>query len=194
MANFQGSLQDWRRYIDEKTRAVKDRKEGRAADPDTDGMAAADETRPDDPSVTASDEVEAILAKHKAIAEEINLGDAPVETPPAPLPPPTLIEAAEMFSRLPRHIQLLMQPARREVAQNSYKSKFTETREELIMRLLDPQLTLEETARILNVCPTTVRRYTNRGMLRQERTQGNHRRFRLSNVLEFLEKNGTPDL
>jgi excisionase family DNA binding protein len=86
-----------------------------------------------------------------------------------------------------------MRPTKGEVAQNSYKGQFAETREELIYRLLDPQLTLEETARILNVCPTTVRRYTNRGLLQQERTQGNHRRFRMSKVLEFLEAHGPAD-
>ncbi|MFQ6097085.1 MAG: helix-turn-helix domain-containing protein [Armatimonadota bacterium] len=63
-----------------------------------------------------------------------------------------------------------------------------ETREELIQRLLDPQLTLQETAKLLNVCPTTVRRYTNRGILRHTRTPGNQRRFRLSDVLEFMER------
>jgi len=63
----------------------------------------------------------------------------------------------------------------------------TETREELLNRLLDPVLTLEETARMLEVCPTTVRRYTNRGILPHERSKGNQRRFRLSSVLAFME-------
>lgn len=62
-----------------------------------------------------------------------------------------------------------------------------ETREELLARLLDPELTLEEAAQVLNVCPTTVRRYTNRGILPHFRTMGNQRRFRLSQVLAFLE-------
>lgn len=62
-----------------------------------------------------------------------------------------------------------------------------ETREELLARLLDPELTLEEAAQVLNVCPTTVRRYTNRGVLPHYRTIGNQRRFRLSQVLAFLE-------
>jgi len=82
---------------------------------------------------------------------------------------------------------LLSQIGSHDVAQNSYKSTFRETREELVQRLLDPPLTLEETARLLGVCPTTVRRYTNKGNLRHFRTTGNQRRFRLSDVLEFLE-------
>jgi len=63
-----------------------------------------------------------------------------------------------------------------------------ETREQLISRLMDPLLTLRETATLLGVCPTTVRRYTNRGMLNHFRTAGNQRRFRLSDVLEFMEE------
>jgi len=63
-----------------------------------------------------------------------------------------------------------------------------ETREDLIQRLLDPQLSLREVALLLNVCPTTVRRYTNRGVLNHFRTPGNQRRFRLSDVLDFMRR------
>lgn len=62
------------------------------------------------------------------------------------------------------------------------------TREHLIENLLDPVISLDEAAVILNVCKTTVRRYTNGGKLECIRTPGNQRRFRLSNVLEFLEE------
>jgi excisionase family DNA binding protein len=192
MPKFEGGLQEWRRYIDEKTRAVRDRREGRTA-VEEDDLPAIEE-----PEGAASDEVEAILAKHRAIADEIDQPAPAAAAPPAgPLPPggvdPSVVEAAAMFARLPRHIQYLMRPAGEEIAQNSYKSKFSESRDALILRLLDPQLSLEETARVLNVCPTTVRRYTNRGLLKQERTPGNHRRFRLSDVLAFLEEHGASD-
>jgi excisionase family DNA binding protein len=98
-------------------------------------------------------------------------------------------EAALMRERLPQHIDMLLRIPTNEVAQNSYKSPFRESREELVRRLLDPQLTLEEAARVLGVCPTTVRRYTNRGMLHCHRTPGNQRRFRMSDV-QFLEQFG----
>lgn len=78
-----------------------------------------------------------------------------------------------------------------EVAQKSYKIPFQESREALLQRLLDPELTLEETARLLDVCPTTVRRWTNKGVLRHFRTPGNQRRFRLSDVLEMMERRRT---
>jgi len=100
-------------------------------------------------------------------------------------------EVRSMWDKLPRHIQLLVGQPPSEVAQRSY-SVFKETREQLIARLLDPTLSLEEAARILNVCPTTVRRYTNRSLLRHFRTVGNQRRFRLSDVLAFLESSSNP--
>lgn len=97
-------------------------------------------------------------------------------------------EAEEKFGRLPRQLQSLLESAGDEVAQHSYKT-FRESRASLIQRFLDPPITLEEAARILNVCPTTVRRYTNRGILRHYRTAGNQRRFKLSEVLTFMESN-----
>jgi len=78
------------------------------------------------------------------------------------------------------------------VVEKPQRRSATETREDLIQRLLDPHLTLQETAKLLNVCPTTVRRYTNRGLLAHYRTPGNQRRFRLSDVLAFMERQGIP--
>ena len=126
--------------------------------------------------------------------------ELPVESKPAPKP--VVEHAAELkvepaktddvqanWDRLPRHLQTLFASSDKEVAQNSYKA-FKESREDLIQRLLDPTVSLEEAARILNVCPTTVRRYTNRGVLKHFRTAGNQRRFRLSDVLVFMEGQG----
>ena len=97
------------------------------------------------------------------------LGKAVKKMPAAPLPARPLNDAVPRPPRKGRG-------PRRE-----------ETREELLRRLVDPTLTLEETACILEVCPTTVRRYTNRGILPHERSAGNQRRFKLSSVLEFRE-------
>ena len=103
MSKYQGSLQEWRRYIDEKTRAVRDRKEGRAAVADEERAAASAEPM-EDTAQAASDQVEAILAKHRAIAEEINQPPpSPVTNPaaaaPAAMPDASIIEAAAMFAR-----------------------------------------------------------------------------------------------
>ena len=70
----------------------------------------------------------------------------------------------------------------------------TETREDLVTRLLDPTLTLREAALLLDVCPTTVRRYTNRGLLNCYRTPGNQRRFRLTDMLKFMERRDRENL
>lgn len=122
------------------------------------------------------------------------------------------LSAAELWAEVPRHVQTLLALGRmedeKETAQSSYKRPFQEKRIELIARLLDPILTLEEAARLLNVCPTTVRRYTNKGILNHYRKepdkdpdpQGNahlsdketrQRRFRLSDILTFLEAQQT---
>jgi excisionase family DNA binding protein len=108
---------------------------------------------------------------------------APDEAAATALPPALF----RVVPRLPKHWQLLLETPEEGVTQNSYKLPFKESRQDLVRRLLDPPLTLEEVARLLGVCPTTVRRYTNRGCLRHFRTPGNQRRFRLSDVLEFME-------
>jgi len=114
------------------------------------------------------------------------------------------LSAADMWADVPRHVQTLLALERieeKEIAQSSYKRPFAEGRLELIERLLDPILSLEDTARLLNVCPTTVRRYTNRGILTHYRKETERsgesnrlteretrqRRFRLSDILAFLE-------
>ena len=66
----------------------------------------------------------------------------------------------------------------------------TETREEIILRLLDPEMTLHEAAALLNLSKATVRRYTSIGKLHCSRTAGGQRRFRLSDLLTFLESGG----
>ncbi|MGC8862134.1 MAG: helix-turn-helix domain-containing protein [Armatimonadota bacterium] len=119
----------------------------------------------------------------------------PEKTPASAGPPPMTAEepqqqpseAEQKWARVPQHLRVLFDQEVEEVAQHSYKT-FKESRASLIERLLDPVVTLEDAARILNVCPTTVRRYTNRGILKHYRTAGNQRRFRLSDVLAFLEK------
>lgn len=63
----------------------------------------------------------------------------------------------------------------------------TETREEIIQRLLDPELTLHEAAGVLNISKATLRRYTDQGKVAYFRTAGGQRRFKLSDVLALLE-------
>ncbi|MGQ9791838.1 MAG: helix-turn-helix domain-containing protein [Armatimonadota bacterium] len=110
---------------------------------------------------------------------------APYTRSVRPVPPPQSIE--ELWRRVPKHVRLLVELGDDEVTQRYYDRRFKESRQELVEHLLNPSLTLEDTARLLGVCPTTVRRYTERGLLNHYRTPGNQRRFRLSDVIAFLE-------
>lgn len=68
----------------------------------------------------------------------------------------------------------------------------TETRDEIIQRLLDPELSVHEAAALLNVSKATVRRYTDSGKLACFRTAGGQRRFKLSTVLALFETGAGP--
>lgn len=99
-------------------------------------------------------------------------------------------ELRSMWEALPRHIEFLVSYFDDDITSNYYGGEFKESRNDLIKRLLDPELSLEETSRLLGVCPATIRRYTNRGWLAHHRTHGGQRRFRLSDVISFVDKHG----
>lgn len=138
------------------------------------------ETSPEPPSEEAAP---APVVSHTTRAKPAKR--APYTRSVKPVPPPQSIE--ELWQRVPKHVRLLVELGDDEVTQKYYDRRFKESRRELVERLLNPSLTLEDTARLLGVCPTTVRRYTERGLLNHYRTPGNQRRFRLSDVIAFLE-------
>ncbi|MBX3096192.1 MAG: helix-turn-helix domain-containing protein [Fimbriimonadaceae bacterium] len=94
------------------------------------------------------------------------------------------------LAELPNQIEFLGAYFTDDVTRHYYTSEFKESRTDLIRRLLDPELTLEEVSRLLGVCPATVRRYTNREWLNHHRTKGGQRRFRLSDVIGFVKNHG----
>jgi len=96
----------------------------------------------------------------------------------------------DVWARLPKNVEFLGRFFDDSVTANYYTGEFKESRQELIRRLLDPELNLEEVSRLLGVCPATVRRYTNRGWLDHHRTKGGQRRFRLTGVVKFVEEHG----
>ena len=136
----------------------------------------------EEPLVEESDEGEPELAEEAPVRLVPEAAAQPVSR--AQRGPARRRAAPARQAQLP----LELEPELAEAARRSA----TETREDLIQRLLDPHLSLQETAKLLNVCPTTVRRYTNRGLLAHYRTPGNQRRFRLSDVLAFMERQGIP--
>lgn len=89
---------------------------------------------------------------------------------------------------LPQHIQALANlPDETDESAASHYKRYKETRREMLDRLLNPVLNLEEAARLLGVCPASVRRYTDRGVLTHHRTDGNQRRFHLADVVAFIQ-------
>lgn len=96
----------------------------------------------------------------------------------------------DLLDNLPKYIDFLGSFYSDGVTSKYYQGDFKESRTDLIRRLLDPELNLEETSRLLGVCPATVRRYTNRGWLTHHRTKGGQRRFRLSGVVKFVDEHG----
>ena len=108
----------------------------------------------------------------------------------APEAPQIDPELQSTWETLPKSIEFLCSYYDDSVTANYYRGDFKETRNDLIRRLLDPELSLEETSRLLGVCPATVRRYTNRGWLTHHRTGGGQRRFRLSDIVKFVEVHG----
>jgi len=96
----------------------------------------------------------------------------------------------DLLEKLPKNIDFLGKFFTDSVTSHYYQGDFRESREDLIRRLLDPEITLEETSRLLGVCPATVRRYTNRKWLAHHRTKGGQRRFRLSDVVTFVQEHG----
>lgn len=108
--------------------------------------------------------------------------------PPKQTPIPEELE--DVMQLVPKNLRFLSTVYDDDVTQKYYSTEFREPREDLIRRLVDPELSLEDTARLLGVCPATVRRYTNRGWLKHHRTKGNQRRFRLSGIVRFVETHG----
>ena len=63
-------------------------------------------------------------------------------------------------------------------------------RKELFEKLSNPIISIENTATLLGVVKTTVRRWTNKGKLKCIRTPGGQRRFYLQDILEFINNGG----
>lgn len=166
-------MHEWRKYRDRQiSKVLKEAREAEAPE--------ADEAEPPQTPATAaarSDPEGATLksgpAKPKQILERLTVGKDEVREK---------LEALDLRQQvLPLDIEAAAAPPKR-------SGRVTENREELVQRLMDPVLSLEEAATLLDVCPTTVRRYTNRGVLKCYRTPGNQRRFRLSEIMSFMER------
>lgn len=98
-------------------------------------------------------------------------------------------------------LQVLNRLHREDSLRPIHSQTLTGDRLATLERLLNPELTLDETALLLDISTTTVRRYTNQGILKHFRKgmegadseemnsfKTRQRRFRLLDVLEFFEE------
>ncbi len=192
-------LSDWQKYVQEQT----GKKSGDIADTqryiprkDTPGVDRAKYTiqRKISPQVTTSHTPPAAPAPSQ-ITSRPTPSEAPDSTTRKVQPgtlatpaytPPVWPPAASNPNTPPAQPQ---QKKSRQPLKPVFKSQTTktETREQLLERLVNPTVTLEEAALIMGVCKATVRRYTDRGILPHLRTAGNQRRFKLNDIIDFLE-------
>lgn len=167
-------MQEWRKYRDRQIRKVlREARESEAEPPEE-----AIEPEPEATAGAAAEDagdtgLKSEAPRPKQILERLTAGKDEVREK---------LETLDVRQQvLPLDIETAAAPPKR-------SGRVTENRDELVQRLMDPVLSLEEAAVLLDVCPTTVRRYTNRGVLKCYRTPGNQRRFRLSEIMDFMER------
>ncbi|MGH8103226.1 MAG: helix-turn-helix domain-containing protein [bacterium] len=61
-----------------------------------------------------------------------------------------------------------------------------ESRRILLEKIMNPELSLEETALLLNISKSTIRNYTKSGILKCTRTPGGQRRFHLVEIVRYV--------
>jgi len=137
-------------------------------------------------------------SRNPSMPDSFHGSSAVASRPPARVPPTAPAAASPARPRGPRkkaipvelqqHLPIDLGPSRS--ARRAGRPPLTETRDEIIHRLMDPDLTLHETAAILSLSKATLRRYTDQGKLPCRRTAGGQRRFKLSEVLVMLEQRG----
>lgn len=71
------------------------------------------------------------------------------------------------------------------------KRALTENRRELINRLENPELSLQEAAILLNGCRATVRLLCDENKLPHHRTPGGQRRFFYRDIKDYIRDHGT---
>ncbi len=167
-------MHEWLRYREEQLKKAKG--ESEAAQPEEEPPAATEELPPEpsEAASAASDTAERYADVQQIVAEVTERGDE--------------AQSRRLQALLARQQRLPLDVASSASDSTSGQGRVKQTREELIERLLDPTLTVSETAALIGVCATTVRRYTKRGVLNCFRTPGNQRRFKLSDVLDFMER------
>lgn len=169
-------MHEWRQYRDRQIRKAVQEARASEGDEATEAeLTAADLAALAEPAEDTGD-LKSDEEKPKQVLNRLNLANQDIR---------------ERLDALRARQQVLPLDVEEAEPPPSRSPRAVESREQLVQRLLDPVLTLEEAATLLDVCPTTVRRYTNRGILKCYRTPGNQRRFRLSEIMSFMERRQT---
>ncbi|HLW46203.1 MAG TPA: helix-turn-helix domain-containing protein [bacterium] len=183
------TLRDWYRYLERQMHVSLPTGVLDAAAPPR-----PRETPPDPPSrlrehVVADAGPPQPVGAAGAVAAPVRAGQPPL-VPPIPRTALDVVNRADAVRRTlvagPNQRALPMELGPRARGRGG-RRPITESREEIIRRLLDPELSLHEAAAVLNLSKATVRRYTDHGKLPCLRTGGGQRRFRLSALLVFLD-------
>jgi len=170
-------MHEWRQYRDRQIRkAVQEARAGESAETLTEEPKPAEALAAAPPDAAAETDLKSEGERPKQVLNRLNLANQDIR---------------ERLEALRARQQVLPLDVEEAEPPPSRSPRAVESREQLVQRLLDPVLSLEEAATLLDVCPTTVRRYTNRGILKCYRTPGNQRRFRLSEIMNFMERRQT---
>jgi excisionase family DNA binding protein len=170
------SLSEWYRYLEEQMRRAQSSQRGSTPQEGSQDLpSAVGPSRPGEGSPAREPSKRGTSPPRKA--------------GPRPSPDPRARLQVHLARQQPLPIDLGQDL---QVRRKGGRRPLTETREEIIQRLLDPEVTLHEASAILNLSKATLRRYTDQGKLPCIRTAGGQRRFRLSDLLAFLEQKEAP--
>lgn len=201
------SLRDWLRYLDQQEEALSKSK-SEAAKPSASSQPPAQtvttQVRRRPPSWERVQRHQPTVAR-APVRQRVTVPKAPQPSPERTAVRIATQEASIAVQEPARPGRSLWRSIRKPRSQNRLEESFkrclaevaqlqdeiakhadNNPRWQLLQRLLDPDLSVREVALLLDVCQTTIRRYTNAGLLEHYRTAGNRRRFRLSHVLRFL--------
>lgn len=133
------------------------------------------------------------LDQQARLVERLYSGRAPLGRAEVPVAPPRRsdaplpsregpVAAKDVASR--RDQPSKMRPA---PPHSPGRPRLERSRQQVLHRLLDPEVTLHEAALLLNISKSTLRRYTDSDRLPSFRSPGGQRRFHLSELLAFVE-------
>lgn len=133
------------------------------------------------------------LDQQARLVERLYSGRAPLGRAEVPVAPPLRSDASLPARERPVAAKDVVsrrdQPSKMRPAppHSPGRPRLERSRQQVLHRLLDPEVTLHEAALLLNISKSTLRRYTDSDRLPSFRSPGGQRRFHLSELLAFVE-------